>query len=230
MQLVEQGKGPARNCRVSAQTDRLSGALLSSLHLGPLMQQPEKKGRRKRRGVPYPTLASFTTGRNTSLGMETGTGDRGRVSRGRPGEAGCATQAPTPTSTCKWEPRVSQAHPAAATATALPAERPRKETALHRDAAPAPGSPLPLSVLLAWLAQPPPGALLSGPRRTPVDGGPAAILGRAAPEPPRVHMGQGSWAQTVHPCWRWALRTTQAGVQDARAEVGPDPLEAQPNL
>lgn len=169
-------------------------------------------------GVPYPTLTSSTTGRNTGLGMEMGAGER---SGGRPGEAGCATQAPTPTSTCKWEPRASQAHPAVC---------PRRETALHRDTAPGSHSPMPPTVLLAWLAQPPPGALLNGPTRTPVDAGAPAILGRAAPQPQRVHIGQGSWAQAGRLCRRWARRTTQAGVQDARAEVGPDPLEAEPNL
>lgn len=145
---------------------------------------------------------------------------------GRPGKARCA--APTPTSTCKRKkPQASQAHPAALLQRSQQRARgkgqPLTEMRLQRPALQCPPP-------CCW-----PGSPCSHggtPRPTHeylVDGGAAAVLGGAAPQPQRVPIGQGSWAQTGRPCWLWARRTSQAGARDARQRQSPTPLKAEPN-
>lgn len=141
---------------------------------------------------------------------------------GRPGEAEFASQAPIPTSTCKWEPRASQAHPVCLLHPCQQKAR-KMETAPHRDAAPSARSPMPPSVLLARLSLPPPGAPPGRPTGTLVDGGATAVLGEAAPPPQRVPIGQGAGLRLAVPISTGHQGPVRPATKGQEERQGPTP-------
>lgn len=134
MHLLEQGEDPAWNCKVSAQADHPSGALLSGPHLGSLMQEPEKKGRRRREASCHPHLLHTAQEYRPKNGD--GTGREGDLER-----QNLQPKCPSQTSACNREPRASQAHPASLLQPCQQSPRvgtdPRRDLAL----APAPQRP-----------------------------------------------------------------------------------------
>lgn len=170
MHLLEQGEDPAWNCKVSAQADHLSGALLSGPHPGSLMQEPEKKGRRRREASCHPHLLHTAQEYRPKNGD--GTGREGDLER-----QNLQPKCPPQTSACNREPRASQARPASLLRPCQ--QSPRVGTDPRRDPALAPAP--------------------QRPARCCLPGSPCPHQG-LPPHPRQIHEDPSGWRRRSGPC------------------------------